>query len=72
MVELDYRVPSENARAFHNVMQDVQLYRQRNGAYGWSIARDIAGPELWTDAITARQGSIICANATAGHGRSAH
>jgi Transmembrane secretion effector len=30
-------------------MQDVQLSRQRNGAYGWSIARDIADPELWTE-----------------------
>jgi hypothetical protein len=27
----------------------VQLSRQRNGAYGWSIARDIAEPELWTE-----------------------
>ena len=34
---------------FHNVMQEVQLSRQRNGAYGWSIARDIADPELWTE-----------------------
>lgn len=30
-------------------MQDVQLSRQRNGAYGWSITRDIADPELWTE-----------------------
>ncbi|MCK1719287.1 MFS transporter [Bradyrhizobium sp. 141] len=49
VVELDYRVASENARAFDNLMQDVQLYRRRNGAYGWSIARDIADPELWTE-----------------------
>ncbi|WP_439402549.1 MFS transporter [Bradyrhizobium sp. DASA03068] len=49
VVEIDYRVPGENARAFHNVMQDVQLFRQRTGAYGWSIARDIAYPELWTE-----------------------
>lgn len=49
VVEVEYRVASENARAFHTVMQDVQLYRQRNGAYGWSIARDIADPELWTE-----------------------
>jgi len=27
----------------------VQLSRQRNGAYGWSIARDIGDPELWTE-----------------------
>lgn len=31
MVELEYRVASENARAFHNVMQNVQRYGQRNG-----------------------------------------
>ncbi|WP_426438419.1 MFS transporter [Bradyrhizobium genosp. P] len=49
VVEIEYRVLQDNARAFHNVMQEVQLSRQRNGAYGWSIARDIADPELWTE-----------------------
>jgi MFS family permease len=49
VVEIEYRVTQDNARTFHNVMQDVQLSRQRNGAYGWSIARDIADPELWTE-----------------------
>ena len=49
VVEIEYRVAAENARAFHGVMQEVQLSRQRNGAYGWSIARDIADPELWTE-----------------------
>ena len=49
VVEIEYRVAQDNARAFHNVMQDVQLSRQRNGAYGWSIARDITDPELWTE-----------------------
>lgn len=49
VVEIEYRVAQHHARAFHNVMQDVQLSRQRNGAYGWSIARDIADPELWTE-----------------------
>ena len=49
VVEIEYRVAQENARTFHGVMQEVQLSRQRNGAYGWSIARDIADPELWTE-----------------------
>jgi MFS family permease len=49
VVEIEYRVAQDTARAFHNVMQEVQLSRQRNGAYGWSIARDIADPELWTE-----------------------
>ncbi|OKO76248.1 MFS transporter [Bradyrhizobium sp. NAS96.2] len=49
VVEIEYRVAQDNARAFHSVMQEVQLSRQRNGAYGWSIARDVADPELWTE-----------------------
>ncbi|MCK1721259.1 MFS transporter [Bradyrhizobium sp. 141] len=49
VVEIEYRVAPESARAFHNVMQDVQLSRQRNGAYGWSVARDIVDTELWTE-----------------------
>jgi predicted MFS family arabinose efflux permease len=49
VVEIEYRIDQEHARAFHGVMQEVQLSRQRNGAYGWSIARDIADPELWTE-----------------------
>ncbi len=39
VVEIEYRVAPENAWAFHNIMQEVQLFRQRNGDYGWSIAR---------------------------------
>jgi len=49
VVEIEYRVARDNARAFHNVMLEVRRSRQRNGAYGWSIARDIADPELWTE-----------------------
>lgn len=49
VVEIEYRVPQDKAREFHTLMQQVQLTRQRNGAYGWSIARDIADPELWTE-----------------------
>src|SRR3954462_5331264 len=48
-VEIEYRVHPDSARVFHGLMQEVQLSRQRNGAYGWSIARDIADPELWTE-----------------------
>lgn len=49
VVEIIYNVPRYRARAFHAVMQEVQLVRQRNGAYGWSIARDISLPEMWTE-----------------------
>lgn len=49
VVEIEYRVDPTKARLFYAVMQHVQRMRQRNGAYGWSIARDIANPELWTE-----------------------
>jgi len=49
VVEIEYRVSPKRARLFYAVMQHVQLSRKRNGAYGWSIARDLADPELWTE-----------------------
>jgi MFS family permease len=49
VVEIEYRIDPEKAREFHGIMQEVQLNRQRNGAYGWSIARDITDPALWTE-----------------------
>jgi MFS family permease len=49
VVEIEYRIKQETAREFCRVMEDVQRSRQRNGAYGWSISRDIADPELWTE-----------------------
>ena len=49
VIEIEYRVDPAKARLFYAVMQHVQLSRQRNGAYGWSIARDLADPQLWTE-----------------------
>ncbi|RTL59698.1 MAG: MFS transporter [Hyphomicrobiales bacterium] len=49
VVEIEYRVDPDRARLFYAVMQQVRSSRMRNGAYGWSIARDIADPELWTE-----------------------
>lgn len=49
VIEIEYRVAPERAREFYGLMLQVQLSRQRNGAYGWSIARDIANDELWTE-----------------------
>lgn len=49
IVEIEYRVDLNRARTFYRLMQMVQLSRKRNGAYGWSIARDISDPQLWTE-----------------------
>ena len=71
VVEIEYRVDPAKARLFYAVMQHVQLSRRRNGAYGWSIARDIADPELWTSAFIAQPGMTICASEAARPRRSA-
>jgi MFS family permease len=49
VIELDYRVDPAVARQFYDVMLKIQLARLRNGAFNWSISRDIADPELWTE-----------------------
>lgn len=49
VVELDYRVEPDNARGFYDAMLEVQRARKRNGAFAWSLARDIADPVQWTE-----------------------
>jgi len=49
VVEIDYRVDPDAARQFYEVMLKVQSARLRNGAFDWSLARDIGDPALWTE-----------------------
>jgi len=49
VVEIDYEVDPEKARDFYRAMLQLQRVRLRNGAFDWSIARDIADPMLWTE-----------------------
>lgn len=49
IVEIEYRVAQASAQSFYEAIQDVRRFRQRNGAYGWSIACDVSDPELWTE-----------------------
>jgi MFS family permease len=49
IIEIDYRVDADNARQFYNLMLEVQRVRQRNGAFDWSLSRDIGDPMLWTE-----------------------
>lgn len=48
-IEIDYRVQPGEARQFYDVMLKLQRARQRNGAFQWSLARDLSDPELWTE-----------------------
>jgi len=49
VIEIEYCIEPSDARCFYGVMQRVQLIRQRNGAYNWSLARDIAAPAMWME-----------------------
>lgn len=48
-IELQYRIPTENARDFYNLMREQQKARIRNGAYEWSLSRNIGDPEHWSE-----------------------
>jgi predicted MFS family arabinose efflux permease len=48
-VELEYKVDPSQARTFFGIMQQIGKVRRRTGGYDWSIARDIAQPELWIE-----------------------
>ncbi|SPP98269.1 Putative MFS transporter (fragment) [Bradyrhizobium vignae] len=51
VVEIEYHIAPENARAFHNLMQEVQLCRKCNGASAaWAAWR-------WQDAPGGRAGA---------------
>jgi MFS family permease len=49
VIEIDYEVEPALARQFYEAMLALQRARQRNGAFDWSLSRDIADPALWTE-----------------------
>lgn len=49
IISLDYQVDADNARAFYDCMLNLQRVRLRNGSFNWSLARDIAKPQIWTE-----------------------
>ena len=48
-IELQYQIPEDKARDFYRLMRDQQKVRSRNGAYAWSLSRNIADPECWSE-----------------------
>lgn len=49
VVTIEYEIALDDAREFHGAMMNVRRIRLRNGAYGWSLSRDIADPRLWLE-----------------------
>jgi len=52
VVEMEYHVAADRARSFYASMLKVRSARSRNGAFAWSLARDISAPELWVERFT--------------------
>lgn len=48
-IELQYRISEDKARDFYKLMREQQKVRSRNGAYAWSISRNISDPECWAE-----------------------
>jgi MFS family permease len=49
VLEVDYDVAPQDLDEFSGLMLRVQTARLRNGAFDWTLARDIANPRLWTE-----------------------
>ena len=49
VIEIDYDVDPDQARQFYDAMLKLQRARQRNGAFDWSLARDLTDPAVWTE-----------------------
>lgn len=64
VIEIEYRVLQSKLRGFRDIMQGLQLVRQRNGAYGWSIARDMADADMWIERYHFHTCTTTCVSAT--------
>lgn len=51
MVEVEYRIRSEDEAAFLSAIQDWSGERWRDGAYDWRIFQSAEEPELWVEAF---------------------
>jgi MFS family permease len=49
VVVIEYRVPSESAVEFVEVINEVGRIRRRDGARAWSISQDIDAVDLWVE-----------------------
>ncbi|WP_404478868.1 MFS transporter [Novosphingobium sp. BL-52-GroH] len=49
VIEIEFRVPKEEARGFYEAMLEIRLLRRRNGVSAWTLARDIGDAERWVE-----------------------
>lgn len=49
LITVEYRVPAERASEFIEVMDEMRLFRRREGAISWGIFRDAADPDHYVE-----------------------
>jgi Bacterial protein of unknown function (DUF894). len=49
VIEIEYAIAAADARNFYGAMQRLRAIRHRNGAFDWSISRDINHAEKWVE-----------------------
>ena len=48
-LQKEYRIAASDARSFYKAMQKMERLRLRNGAYNWSLSRDITDQTVWIE-----------------------
>ena len=49
VIAISYEVEMDDAREFYDAMRAVETTRLRNGAFNWSLSRDIGLPVRWVE-----------------------
>jgi MFS family permease len=49
VIMLHYKIPEPNIPNFFRIMKERRRIRQRDGAQGWRLYRDLAGQNIWVE-----------------------
>ena len=48
-ITIEYEIPEHHTAEFLRLMAERRIVRRRDGARGWTLLRDLADPEVWTE-----------------------
>jgi hypothetical protein len=49
LITVEYRVPGERASDFLEAMDEMRIFRRREGAVRWDLFRDLAEPDRYLE-----------------------
>ncbi len=53
LITVEYRVPAERASDFLAAMDEMRIFRRREGAVRWDLFRDLADPDRYLETFVA-------------------